>query len=251
MASFDSVIATTELEAVNLMLSTIGEAPLADQTALDNATAEDVVAAKSILKTQMRRCLLKKWEFNTELSLRIDPTDDDFSWTDPDGTSQTIGVYKPPAGLLDFQVSLTSAQQGAQYIDTVIRPSKQYVETLLPVLVFYDRYNNRDGFLASERSYIEIDAVWSMDFTDLPEVARQYITIKAARLFQKSVVGDRALHVLTEEDEVEAWKDLKRRHGLKTDLNMLDNADVSKHLGLRPRGPSGYSDLRRGHLGLL
>lgn len=243
MASFDSVVATTELEAVNQLLATIGEAPLDAQGDLDSPISEDVQMAVNIFKREMRRVLLRAWEFNTELNYRIYPIDDNFAWTDADGTAQVLSIFKPPAGLLDFQVAMIPAQQGSTYLDTVIRISKSYEESSAPVLVFYDRAFNRDGFLTSEREYIVIDAVWSLDFTDLPEVARQYLCIKAARVFQKSVVMDRALHVLTEEDEVAAWKDLKRRHGLKTDLNMLDNLDVSKHLGGRHRGPSGYANL--------
>jgi len=251
MASFDSILATTELEAVNQLLSTIGEAPLVAQADIDTPISEDVQMAVNAFKREMRRCLLKKWEFNTELNYRINPTVVNHPWTDPDGSAKTLAIFKPPAGLLDFQVAMTPAQQGSTYLDTVIRISKTYVEATFPVLVFYDRAFNRDGFPAAERAFITIDAVWSLDFTDIPEVARQYICVKAARSFQKSVVGDRVLNSLTDQDELEAWRDLKRRHGLKTDLNMLDNADVSKHLGMRPRGPSGYNDLRRGTLGLL
>lgn len=251
MASFDSIVATTELEAINQLLATIGEAPLTAQSDIDTPTSEDVKMAVNAFKREMRKCLLKKWEFNTELNYRINPTVSNFAWTDADGTAQTLAIFLPPAGLLDFQVAMKPEQQGSRYLDTVVRIAKLYPTAPTAVLVFYDRAFNRDGFPASERAAIYIDAVWSLDFTDMPEVARQYIAVKAGRSFQRQVVGDRVLETITEQDELEAWKDLKKRHGLKTDLNFLSNADVYKHLGNRPRGASGFTDLRRGALGLF
>jgi hypothetical protein len=251
---FDSVVATTELELVNAMLSTIGEAPLDSTTDLDTPATEDVAQALQIVKRIMRSTLVKKWTFNTELQYRVNPSAT-FNFTDDDGTTTTeVNIFLPPAGLLDFDISIDSDQQGARYPDAIIRISKQYTSASNPVLVFYDRYNNRDGFPTSgseQRDYLLIDPVWSLDFSDLPEIARQYIMVRACRLFQKSVLGASELHAFTADDEAEAWITLKRKYGLKDELNMLDNADVSKHLGFRPRGVAGAGNIRRNVLGLL
>jgi hypothetical protein len=251
---FDSIVATTELELVNAMLSTIGEAPLDSSTDLDTPATEDVAQALQIVKRIMRSTLVKKWTFNTELQYRVNPTGT-FNFTDDDGTTTTeVNIFLPPAGLLDFDISIDSDQQGSRYPDAIIRISKQYTSASNPVLVFYDRYNNRDGFPTSgseQRDYLLIDPVWSLDFSDLPEIARQYIMVRACRLFQKSVLGASELHAFTADDEAEAWITLKRKYGLKDELNMLDNADVSKHLGFRPRGVAGAGNIRRNVLGLL
>jgi hypothetical protein len=252
---FDSVVATTELELVNAMLSTIGEAPLDSTTDLDTPATEDVAQALQIVKRIMRSTLVKKWTFNTELQLRINPEASTFNFTDDDGSTTTeVNIFLPPAGLLDFDISIDADQQGSRYPDAIIRISKQYTSASNPVLVFYDRYNNRDGFPTSgseQRDYLLIDPVWSLDFSDLPEIARQYIMVRACRLFQKSVLGASELHAFTADDEAEAWITLKRKYGLKDELNMLDNADVSKHLGFRPRGVAGAGNIRRNVLGLL
>jgi hypothetical protein len=254
---FDGIVATTELELVNAMLSTIGEAPLDSSTDLDTPATEDVAQALQIVKRIMRSTLVKKWTFNTELQYRINPEASTFDFDDDDGeTTTTVNIFLPPAGLLDFDISITADQQGTRYPDAIIRISKQYNVTTESTgsLVFYDRYNNRDGFPASgsdQRDYLLIDPVWSLDFSDLPEIARQYIMVRACRLFQKSVLGASELHAFTQDDESEAWIALKRKYGLKDELNMLDNADVSKALGFRPRGIAGAGNIRRNVLGLL
>jgi hypothetical protein len=251
---FDSIVATTELELVNAMLSTIGEAPLDSSTDLDTPATDDVTQAIQIVKRIMRSTLVKKWTFNTELSYRIEPEASTFEYTDADGTLTDVNIFLPPAGLLSFDISIDSDQQGSRYPDAIIRSSKQYEVASKSTLVFYDRYNNRDGFPttgAEQRDFLLIDPVWSLDFSDLPEIARQYIMTRACRLFQKSVLGAPELHQFTQEDENAAWLDLKRKYGLKDELNMLDNADVSKHLGFRPRGIAGAGNIRRDVLGLL
>lgn len=250
---FDGIVATTELELVNAMLSTIGEAPLASAAALDTPATDDVTQALQIVKRIMRSTLTKKWTFNTELQYRINPTGT-FAFTNDDTTSTTVNIFLPPAGMLDFDISIAPDQQGTRYPDTIIRISKQYTSVGQPVLVFYDRYNNRDGFPSTGsdlRSFLLIDPVWGLDFTDLPEIARQYIMVRSCRLFAKSVLGPSNIHQFTAEDEQQAWMDLKRKYGLKDELNMLDNADVSKALGFRPRGVAGAGNIRSNVLGLL
>jgi hypothetical protein len=256
MPQFDSLVATTELELVNAMLGTINEAPIV-QASLDTPASEDVAQCIQTVKRVMRSTLAKKWTFNTELEYRINPEDTTFEFTDDDATTVTeINIFLPPTNLLDFDISITADQQGSRYPDAIIRKSKQYGITTESSgeLVFYDRYNNRDGFPtegAYQRDYLLIDPVWMLDFSDLPELARQYVQARACRMFAKSVLGATEIHSVTAEDEQQAWMDLKRKYGLKDELNMLDNADVAKHLGFRPRGVSGAGNIRRNVLGLL
>jgi hypothetical protein len=250
---FDGIVATTELELVNAMLATLGEAPLDDASDLDTPATDDVTQALQMVKRIMRSVLTKKWLFNTELNYRINPEDDTFMYEDADGETTEINIFLPPANLLSFDISITSDQQGSRYPDMIVRRSKQYGYSTEDsgVLVFYDRYNNRDGFPTADRPFLLIDPIWSLNLSDLPEIARQYIMIRALRLFQKSVLGANELHAFTAEDEASAWVDLKRKYGLKDELNMLDNADVSKHLGFRSRGIAGAGNIRRDVLGLL
>jgi hypothetical protein len=58
-----SLAPTTELEAVNTMLNTIGEAPV---NTLVNMTSVDASSALSILNSVNREVQSQGWFFNTE-----------------------------------------------------------------------------------------------------------------------------------------------------------------------------------------
>jgi hypothetical protein len=62
MAHADLVL-TTELDAVNTMLYTIGEQPV---SSLAESGLADVAIAKTILTEQSRRFQAKGWDFNTD-----------------------------------------------------------------------------------------------------------------------------------------------------------------------------------------
>jgi hypothetical protein len=61
---------TTELDAVNLMLSTIGEAPINDLSA---SGLGDVAAAKTRLALTSRSIQTAGWHFNTEIDYELSP----------------------------------------------------------------------------------------------------------------------------------------------------------------------------------
>jgi hypothetical protein len=90
-------------------------------------------------------------------------------------------------GLAGFTVTPHPLQQGNMYVDTEIRPSRLYVEAGQPVLVFYDRILNRDGFTG--RPFIYINPVWLFSFEQMPSSAREYVLIKALRRFQQTGRG--------------------------------------------------------------
>jgi hypothetical protein len=60
-----------------------------------------------------------------------------------------------------------------------------------------------------------------LPFTELPQAARHYITIKAARIFQSRTVGSDALYQFTTLDERDAMIDLKKAEGITGDYNIL------------------------------
>jgi hypothetical protein len=164
------LVATTELEALNSVMSAMGQAPFPDIASAIAGT--DGQMALALLRNVTRKVQATGWKFNTEFGLALTPVVSNFAWTDPDGTGQVLTVFKVPAGLAKWDLSSTSDQVG---LDVVARPSKSYVETALPVLVFYDRAKNRDGFPVGERTKLWIDAAWYFDFEFLPETARAYI----------------------------------------------------------------------------
>lgn len=234
---------TTELEAVNAMLSAIGEPPLPAGTDLSIATQADVVMALNLLRNTTRDVQSMGWKFNTEHGFQLAPTAT-YDWVDSAGLHTMLNIFTPPATLLRFTITKTTDQQGSGLIDTVIRPSRKY--TPLNTLVFYDRILNRDGFPLSERPYLYIEPVWGFDFEKMPEEARRYCAISAARQFSQQSVGSPTLASFTQQDEGLAFRNLKREFGEEDEYNMLQNTDVSKMLGWRPRwGGSVTIDPRR------
>jgi hypothetical protein len=214
--------------------------------------------AVNALRNATREVQTEGWKFNTEYGVQL-TADATMSWTDPnsggeetpDGPSGTIGIFLVPANLAKFYVTANYKQVDlfGRPLDFVARFSKRYVDpvTSLPVNVFYDRSANRDGFLTAERTHIWIDPVWYFDFAQLPEVARQYITVLAGRRFLKSVIGASELVGFQQQDEVLGLRRLQRQEGLDDDFNMLDHPDVFRVIGNRPRTTGNFPDDRRSH----
>lgn len=233
--------ATTELEAVNAMLSALGEAPLPAGTDLATATQEDVVMAVNILRNVTREVQAMGWKFNTEFGYEVAPLAQN-SWVDSGGITTPLHIYAPPAGLISFSITKISEQQGLKYVDTELRPSRKYVPG---TLVFYDRARARDGFPQSERSFLYINPVWLFDFEKMPEAARRYVTARAAREFTEQPMGSDTLSSFAGRSESIALRTLKREQGNDDDYHILQNASVSNMRGRRPGLATGVYDPRK------
>lgn len=243
MTQFASLASTTELEAVNSILASVGEAPIA-QAALDSPSQADVVLIVGIVKEVMRQTQVMGWQFNKEFGYEVVQTAT-HNWLDTDGVTTELGIYKPPLSLAAWEITKNPDQQGTKYVDTAIRKSRSYQETGQFVLVFYDREKNRDGFPTSERSSLYINPTWYIPFEEMPETARQYVTQRAARIFQNRAVGSPILMKVTEQDELYAFRNLKRDQGITDDLNVLyHNQGAFSFLGRRRIGPLGVSENR-------
>lgn len=193
-----TVTPTTELEAVNLLLDVIGEAPISN---LENSAVVDAVKARAVLSEVSRATQQKGWHFNTEIDYELVPT-----------------VYEKeiilPGNCL--RVDTTKAQRD---FDVVQRGNR-----------LYDRKNHTYKF---DRS-LKVDMVILLPFEELPEVARYYISIRAARVFQARTVGSEALYQFNAQDETLALNDLKRAEGITGDYNMFSGSwSVAKILHRR------------------
>lgn len=228
---------TTELEAVNVMLASIGEAPLDSGTDLAANTLGDVELAIDILLGSTREVLSMGWRFNKEYGVEIAPTTT-HSWVDTDGTTTTLNIFKKPVDLLAWAQTVCPENQG---LDLVERPSKDYEEGASSVLVLYDRAKNRDGADSSRYPYIYLDCTYSFDFTQLPESARRFITVRAARTFAQQILGSESLRNFTAQDELWALRVLKREQGEPEALNIFDTADAWAAKGYRPAPHGGHS----------
>lgn len=261
---------TTELEAINAMLLAIGEDKYASLVEVANSPSPDVARAVDTLRNVTRDVQAMGWKFNKEFGYEIEPADQ-YDWIDTDGVTTPLNIFTPPSNLVSFTPTPIIEQLGSNLVDSVIRPSVKYLVPTpvldendepvlddndeqtyedLPTMVFYDRMRARDGFPVAQHAYLYIDPVWLFNFEQMPEVARAYVAMKAARKFTAGVVGSQTLVQFSEKDEQIALRNLKVEQGLDDDFNMLRNNDMMRVRGGRPGGPSGRIDsrLNRGHV---
>lgn len=187
--------ATTKLEAVNTMLFTIGESPT---NSLSGKKAVDVVTAERILDTVSREVQGDGWAFNTEKKFPLkrvafDPKE----------------IPVPPNAL--------HCDPTDKSLNIVVRGSR-----------LYD--NDAHSFVFPNRDMIECDIIWLLPFDQLPEAARQYITVKAARRFQAGAVGSETLDQFTVRDEYDAFRRFRKHNARVRDKNLAQSLSVQKIL---------------------
>lgn len=237
MPSLTPLAMTSELAAVNRLLSAISEAPISDLT---NSTREDVALAVTLLKEASVEVQSLGWLFNREFGYEITPTTT-LDWIGTDASTETLNIFQPPADLLSFRLTSTAKQSEE---DIIIRRSRSYQEFTQSVLVFYDRNKNRDGLPVADFPYLYIDPVWLMEWDFLPETARRYITVRAARQFIQQTLGAADIAGYGEGDEARALYALQLDQGEEEDVSMLDNTEVARVRGYRPTTGFGFTDYR-------
>ena len=180
-----TVAATTELECINIMLAAIGEAPV---NSLTGTVPVDVRIAQSTLTEVNKQVQAEGWSFNTELDVTLTRN-----------ASNNV--------VLGTDVLRVDAQ-------TYDHPS---IDPIQRGLKLYDRKNNT--FIFDED--LKCTVVYFRSFDELPEQARSYMTIKAARIFVDRLVSDQSLRTYTQEDEIRARSVLMETDLSNADHNML------------------------------
>ena len=178
-----TVAATTELESVNIMLAAIGEAPI---NSLTGTLPVDARLAQSTLTEVNKEVQSEGWSFNTEIDVTLTKN------AANDHISLSTDVLRVDPNIHQHPT-----------IDAIQRGLK-----------LYDRLNHTFEF----EDDLICTAVYFREFDEIPEPARNYITIKAARIFIDRLVGDNALRGYTQQDETRARSVL-----LETDLANADH----------------------------
>ena len=181
-----SIAATTELESVNIMLAAIGESPI---NSLTGTLPVDARLAQSTLTEVNKDVQSEGWSFNTEI----------------DVTLTRDSVTKNIALATDVLRVDPNIHQ---------HPS---VDAIQRTLRLYDRLNNTFEF---DEDMI-CTVVYLRLFNEIPEPARRYITIKAARIFVDRLVSDQGLRSYTEQDELRARSILMETDLANADHNIL------------------------------
>jgi hypothetical protein len=100
-------------------------------------------------------------------------------------------------------------------------------------LNIWDRTKNTATFTVDT---LTVNMTFLLDWEDLPEQARRYITIKAGRVFQGRLVGSRELESLIMRDEMMAKARLEETDGRNSDITIFDNYDVASRVGINRSG---------------
>lgn len=186
---------TTELEAINAMLATIGEAPV--NSVEDNGVV-DAVTARQLLRSTSRECQSYGWHWNTEKALKL-------PLTFPDGFC-----------MLPMTCLRVDTVNGSASTDVVQRGNR-----------LYDRREHSYSF----KTPLTVDMVVLLAFEELPEAARMYISAKAGRMFQERFVGSDTLSQFNRRDEMMALANLQNAEAETADANILtDNYSVFRIL---------------------
>ena len=180
---------TTELEAVNTILSTIGEAPL---STLTGSLPVDGTTAKNILNEISREVQSAGWHYNSHY--KVDLTRD--------------ADNKVPVGTDVLRVELNNKYDKSSY-DVVQRGS-----------YLYNLAKNSETF---DQDFTDNTLVYILDFSKLPEQARRYITIRSARVFHDRTLGANTLHKFSSEDEARSLAVMRQAEAHTGDHTIFDS----------------------------
>ena len=165
--AFPTTNATQEIDAINQILATVGQAPV---TTLDK-TNPDVAIAYDTLLQGSREVQAEGWTFNKEYDWPMSPDD-----------NNEIAI---PDNML--QIDLHEREQNYKEYDVVRRDGK-----------LYDRIKHTNKWTSGE---MKCDVVWHFDWVDLPIPIQDYITARAASFTVSRIVGDPQLLNATQQKE--------------------------------------------------
>ncbi len=167
------------------MLGTIGESPINSLEA--SSGVADAVIARQILSEVAVQVQEEGWHFNTETGFTMTPT-----------TSGEIFVSP--------NVIEIDTMDGDKEVDVAIRGNRLYDRTKQTFVFEKD---------------LKCRVVLLLEFEELPQAARHYVMIRAARVFQQRVLGSETLNGFTQQDESRARLSLKRYDSQTADYNIL------------------------------
>ena len=186
---------TTQLECVNTMLSTIGEAPI---NSLTGSLPTDASMAKNILDEVNREVQSAGWKFNTSYKTTLSRD-----------TNNKIPVANDV-----MHIELNPLLESKGSYDPVIRGSFLY--------------NLATESFVFDKAFDNVTVIFLLDFESIPEQARRYITIRASRIFHDRTLGANALHRFSRQDELVALSILKQSEAAVADHSIFNSHDQFK-----------------------
>lgn len=158
---------TTQLQAVNSMLTSIGQAPI---TGLDTANPE-IATATLILDNVREEVLGEGWNFNSEKGYTL--------------LADANGELIIPPGILNMSVN----QEDSRYRFRAIQRNGK----------LYDNLSH--SFNWGANTSVSLDIVWDVEFEDIPAVFQNYIVQRSCRVFAGRTLGSDKLVAFNAQDE--------------------------------------------------
>ena len=184
---------STELDAVNSILMSVGETPVNTLT----VQSPEVAIAQKTLRQVCREIQAEGWSYNTENEYPINL----------DTNNQCI----IPNNVL--QLDLNIFQHGKDY-DVVRRTDNG-------IMKVYDKKGHTFTFENCSKLYFDI--IWMMDFEDLPQVFKDYITVRATRIASNRMVNNPQSAKLLESDEALARASALEYESKQGDHNIFND----------------------------
>jgi len=176
---------STELDAVNQILSSVGQAPV---STLDMQNPE-VYIVLSTLREVNKQVQSESWTFNTERHVELSR----------DGNNK----IKVPASALSVDANVQ------KYNDKYNIVRKQGY--------LYDMYQHTDVFDEN----LVVDIVWLVTFADLPPIVQSYVVARAARIVSVKLIGDSEIFQLLQEQELQTRVALMEYETQQGDYSMF------------------------------
>lgn len=196
---------TSQLDAVNIMLSYIGEAPV---NSIDTNSTLPVQAstALTVLNEISRQVQSGQWHFNHTLET-LQP--------DSNGT-----IFVPATAIaVDAEDST---------INVVVRGAAEGSTQRR----LFNLTTNSFTFEEPVKCFIQHDLAWD----DLPENVRYYIAIRASKVYQARTIGSAEIERLIARDEHDAKARVMESDSLRGEFNIFDNYDTATIIGInRPQ----------------
>lgn len=191
-----AIIASTELEAVNAILNNIGETSVAS---LEDETLVDAQIARSMLTNVAREVQTKSWHWNTDLERKM------LRNNKGEIVLPTNTMMVEPAGQ---DKGMALVQRGRR---------------------LYDRKKHTYNFDKD----ITVNLTVSLPFDEMPEAARRFVTLRAARMFQEQTISSESLAQGDRIDEAIAYSTLMTEHLRVSGYSMLTGSTTTRSVTWR------------------
>lgn len=191
---------STKLSAVNIMLSVIGEAKVSSLVSGDI----DAEQAEDVLDEISMEFQVKGWKFNEEIRTLL---------------ADDAGLVWVPSNCLE--------------IDPTDRTNNHLVQR-------GDRLYDTASATYNVGKSVEVNLKLLLDFEDLPQPARRYVEVRAARTYQKRVLGSPEIDAFTRDDENRAWLAFLDFSSSTNDRNIFNNREMQDSINRRIGGGSSW-----------